>query len=50
MTFQLCFYASDKVAEMVVAANMFQWGYKILGSGYNLIEHRFGASDLIIGN
>ena len=50
MSFKLCFYSKDNVAEMTVAPNMFQWGYKILGSGYNLIEHRFDASDMTIGD
>ena len=42
----MCFAVKDKVDEMIFAANMFQWGYKILGSGYNLIEHRFDGTDL----
>ena len=45
-SYNLCFMVKDKVDEMFIKENMFQWGYKILGSNYNLVEHRFDGNDL----
>ena len=47
MSYKLCIIALDFIEDLVVAENMFQWGYKILGSEYNLIEHRFDGSALL---
>ena len=44
MPYKLCIVAHDQVDELHVIENGFQWGYKILDTGYNLIEHRFDGS------
>lgn len=40
-SYKLCFKAYDKVKSTKLEESFFQWGYKIRGSKYNLIEHRF---------
>ena len=47
MSYKLCILALDQLEDLVVSENMFQWGYKILGEGYKLIEHRFDGSALL---
>ena len=44
--YQMCFNGHDAMGPegAVVDTNRWQWGYKILGSAYNLIEHRFDES------
>ena len=46
MPYKLCIEVYDEADHMGVPENMFQWGYKILGDGYKLVEHRFDGSAL----
>ena len=44
--YTLCFRAVDGLDYTNLYKNSFQWGYKILASEYNLIEHTFGYDDV----
>ena len=46
LPYKLCIGIKDEMKFISFWRNQVQWGYKILGDGYNLIEHRFDASSL----
>jgi len=45
LPYKFCIAEEDE-NNKIMMRNMIQWGYKILGDGYNLIEHRFDGSAL----
>ena len=50
-TYTLCFTYQDKIdPQPYFSKGMFQWGYKVLGSDYNLTTHTFDSSDMILEN
>ena len=50
-TYTLCFTFQDKIdPQPYFSEGMFQWGYKVLGSGYEMIEHTFDTTDMILEN
>lgn len=44
--FTFCFMVRDSASDVIIAENGLEWGYKILGPEYNLIEHSFNGDDL----
>ena len=44
--YKLCIGTYKHIEELIVYENLFQWGYKILGEGYNVTEHKYDGSAL----
>ena len=45
--FTFCFMVADQGALVSILPNGFEWGYKILGSEYNVTESDFDHTDFI---
>ena len=44
-SYKLCFTYQDKIDQNpVFSPGMFQWGYKVLGSGHNISTHSFDTN------